>query len=339
MYLKSALRVTIGLMIGMTIACSQAAAADLSGFRITAVTDKPTYQPGQAVTVYVTAENKLDQPVRIIGEFSQFDRFGLDEVWAWSGPNNGKKVGNIGPFSDFSSGVLYYYPLYSVIQVSPSEAPRPVFTIPPHNSVIFARAVFDKVYPGSLAQNLDPGEYLVHLVLSRVATADNQLSATNYTVDVPLRVVPDLSKMETPWRSNEQGTESLEMNWNYRMGYQFTPQVNGIITKLAGKFHGSKVVWLWDAQGSAIAVPTIVGDNTWREVDIAPVRVYAGQTYTVAVQLDGSGGSFRTMTTLLPQTYKNIRILQSVYGDLTHIPTTGSTRYMYGQVDVTFIPD
>ena len=35
------------------------------------------------------------------------------------------------------------------------------------------------------------------------------------------------------------------VNWNWMMGYTFTPQVNGSITQLGGYFNNMKTVRLW----------------------------------------------------------------------------------------------
>jgi len=46
---------------------------------------------------------------------------------------------------------------------------------------------------------------------------------------------------QTPWRSNENGTLSINVGGAYTMGYRFTPTVNGTITQVAGYFNGTNV--------------------------------------------------------------------------------------------------
>ena len=77
------MRTTRKLALGVALLVSAIPAASLcaaeSGFRITARTDKEVYTPGETITVYLTAENPLDQIMRIVGSFSPRDRFGRDE--------------------------------------------------------------------------------------------------------------------------------------------------------------------------------------------------------------------------------------------------------------------
>ena len=44
---------------------------------------------------------------------------------------------------------------------------------------------------------------------------------------------------QTPWATNGSGTTYTGYNWNYTMGYHFTPQADGRITKLGGYFGGA----------------------------------------------------------------------------------------------------
>ena len=51
---------------------------------------------------------------------------------------------------------------------------------------------------------------------------------------------------EYPWQDNATGTLYTNRNWNYALGYHFTPQVNGTINQLGGYFNGAKVVKLFN---------------------------------------------------------------------------------------------
>jgi hypothetical protein len=68
---------------------------------------------------------------------------------------------------------------------------------------------------------------------------------------------------QAPWQTFANGTLYTNVNWNYTMGYNFTPQQNGKITKLGGYFNGTKTVYLWDKTTSTllaqvnVTVPTI----------------------------------------------------------------------------------
>ena len=44
---------------------------------------------------------------------------------------------------------------------------------------------------------------------------------------------------ETPWGSNAGSPTNTEIGWNYMMGYKFTPQASGKVTKLGGYFRGT----------------------------------------------------------------------------------------------------
>ncbi|MFH1847574.1 MAG: DUF4082 domain-containing protein, partial [Candidatus Omnitrophota bacterium] len=145
---------------------------------------------------------------------------------------------------------------------------------------------------------------------------------------------------QTPWKNNENGTLYTNQYWgSYTMGYRFTPNKNGKITKLGGYFNGAKTVYLWDANKNLITSAEITSNNNWSYVNINPVQVTAGQTYTVAVYLPGpsKAGSYRYNIANLPQTYGDITIKSSgfYYGGVG-CPTTTYTFVMYGQVDIGF---
>ena len=128
------------------LGATQAWAADTHGFRITATTDQSVYHSGDTVTVYVTAENPLDQTVRIVGQFNQFERFGKDEVWSW--PDNvtvgGSYAGALGAFSDFGPNVSKFQPFYEIFQPG-NLPPYPRINLPPHSLTVFARTTFNQL--------------------------------------------------------------------------------------------------------------------------------------------------------------------------------------------------
>lgn len=144
-----------------------------------------------------------------------------------------------------------------------------------------------------------------------------------------------------PWQENANGTLSQNVAWNYAMGYHFTPQTAGQVTELGGFFNGTKVVKLFNKNtGALLAQATVTGANNWAYSAIAPVNVQAGTTYTVAVYLAGSGGSWRNSISTLPLTYGDIRIDGSTYistgTNANARPTNNITHRMYGQADIKF---
>ncbi|MFH1855661.1 MAG: hypothetical protein ABH836_00340 [Candidatus Omnitrophota bacterium] len=141
---------------------------------------------------------------------------------------------------------------------------------------------------------------------------------------------------ETPWQTNQSGTLYTNIAWNYTMGYHFTPQEDGKITKLGGYFNGTKTVYLWNkTTGALLAQTTVTANNAWAYTGITPVSVIKGQTYTVAVYLNSSGASYRPGINL-PQIYGNIKIESSTYVYGNSRPTNIITSTMYGQADIGF---
>jgi len=128
------------------------------------------------------------------------------------------------------------------------------------------------------------------------------------------------------------------------MGYHFTPQVNGQVTALGGYFNGTKTVKLFNkATGTLLASASVTGANVWAYTSITPITVMAGTTYTVAVYLAGSGGSYRySLSPTFPRTFGDIRIEGSTYVSTAtsqiSVPTNIIATTMYGQADIQFVP-
>jgi RHS repeat-associated protein len=146
-----------------------------------------------------------------------------------------------------------------------------------------------------------------------------------------------------PWGSNAAGAGTLNTDrpFDYAMGYHFRPEVDGAVTELGGFFSGTFPVRLFRRDdGQLLAQATVSGSNDWNYTPIEPVRVSAGEEYTVAVYLDGSGGSFRA-STAFPATFSGIRIIGStyVYTEMNSlaIPVNVDTSKMYGQADIGFV--
>jgi hypothetical protein len=156
----------------------------------------------------------------------------------------------------------------------------------------------------------------------------------NYTITVSSVITGE----QTPWKSNQNGTLGQNVAYNYTMGYHFTPQKNGQITKLGGYFNGTKTVYLWNkATGALLAQATVTSANAWSYASITPVNVTAGTTYTVAVYVASSGGSYRSGISTLPKIYGDVRIDGSTYLSGNGRPTNAVMTTMYGQADICFV--
>ena len=151
---------------------------------------------------------------------------------------------------------------------------------------------------------------------------------------------------ETPLGSNLGSATGTGYSWSYIMGYKFTPQADGCITKLGGYFDGSKTARLWKVSSEELLAKVTVPDpnNSWTYADITPVTVTAGEQYFIGVSMGGSGGSYKYLGDALPNTYGNIIIdimaYRNNYDSDTYPPSMYSTNvYFYGMADITFVPD
>ena len=156
-------------------------------------------------------------------------------------------------------------------------------------------------------------------------------------------MTPIQTSAVTPWQSNANGTQSVNIGWNYALGYHFTPQVNGTVTELGGLFNGTKVVRLFNkATGALLAQANVTSANNWAYTPINGVSVQAGTTYTVAAYLAGSGGSYRSGVNSFPQVYGPIRIEGTTWAHTGAYPDARPTNTyalaMYGQADIKFVP-
>ena len=151
---------------------------------------------------------------------------------------------------------------------------------------------------------------------------------------------------ETPWGSNAGSPTGTNQSWNYLMGYKFTPQTSGKVTKLGGYFNGTKTLWLWRVSSGELLgkVSELDPNNNWAYADITPVTVTSDVQYLVAANLAGNGASYKTGQNY-PTTYGNIRIDKSIYKGNYYSDTYPSSftneviNTMYGMADITFIPD
>ncbi|HQP12677.1 MAG TPA: hypothetical protein PK470_07935 [Candidatus Omnitrophota bacterium] len=144
---------------------------------------------------------------------------------------------------------------------------------------------------------------------------------------------------ERPWQSFGKGTLRKDIAWNYTAGYHFTPLRSGQITQLGGLFNGTKVVSLWNKMtGVLLAQTKVTSAGTWSYSDISPVDVIPSYTYTVAVTLEGSGGSHSYDISPLPLICGDIRIESSTFAYGNARPVSTVSAQMYGQADINFVP-
>ncbi len=170
-------------------------------------------------------------------------------------------------------------------------------------------------------------------------------------VFIAFLVVPAFANADqTPWKTTVgSGTSQTNLNWpGYNTGFDFTPLTNGVITKLGGYYNGTKTVRLYDSAGIQLAVVNAADNNNWGYADIAPVSVTSGQRYTVAVETGFGGASmyfgqpgfgFGPSYPNFPHVVDDIRIERSVFGFGSSQPTWEIWGQMWGQPDITFVPD
>ena len=146
-----------------------------------------------------------------------------------------------------------------------------------------------------------------------------------------------------PWASvaGDQGLLIKNLAMHYAMGYHFRPEKDGYIKELGGLFNGAKMVRLFERSSQEMLAEALVSsDNQFRFAAIEPVAVQAGTEYTVAVYLQGSGGSYFDKSEL-PLSLPNITLLGSTYvstgSDPNAIPVNSSSKPVWGQADIGFV--
>ncbi|MBM3133265.1 MAG: DUF4082 domain-containing protein, partial [Chloroflexi bacterium] len=178
-----------------------------------------------------------------------------------------------------------------------------------------------------------PGTYAV-----KAKATDDEGDSSGWSAALSVTIAPP--PPETPWQDNDSGTLYTGRDWDYTLGYEFRPTANGTVTELGGRFNGTKAVKLWDANGNLLASASVTSSDDWSYVPLAtPVKVTAGRSYKVTVYTQGTGATYARYIEALPQTYGEITIESSCFKSGNAFPTLETTQFMFGQVDIVFVPD
>src|SRR3954468_18380090 len=105
----------------------------------------------------------------------------------------------------------------------------------------------------------------------------------------------------TPLYQPADGVLSTDVAWPYTMGDGFTPNKTITVTALGGFFNGAKTVYLYDrSTGAVLASATATAANSWGYAPISPVVLTQFAPYSIAVDLGGTGGAYRSRMTSMP---------------------------------------
>ena len=143
-----------------------------------------------------------------------------------------------------------------------------------------------------------------------------------------------------PLQAQNPSTSGQNLNWNYNMGYSFTPNSNGNVTELGGRWKSgvSHTVRLYNMAGTVLASAVVVGNGTWNYSSISSLALTKGTQYVVAVRLNSqSSGQYGALP--MPVSSGQVTINDSRYiSNSDALPTTINTSNMYGMADFKFEP-
>ena len=179
-----------------------------------------------------------------------------------------------------------------------------------------------------MRENLSPLSALLGLCLaSHCATADGQTLT-------PMR--DSLTQSPPP---------VTDPDWNYAVGYHFTPKVSGEVTALGGRFPGAKRVRLIErATPRLLAEATVVSNNAWSYTPLAkPQELTANKEYTVVVYLAGDGIYQHLGNRTYPIEGEFLTITSGTFTSTARnpfaVPTANYTRpFALGLTDIEFRP-
>lgn len=166
---------------------------------------------------------------------------------------------------------------------------------------------------------------------SPLASAE-QISSTIFLTAEP-------GPMQSFLNGNSANTISQGGTWKFTMGYHFRPVKDVVLTQIGGIFVGNKLVRLWDESGKELIRSSINGNGGWTYANVPQITLNAGKRYTVAVTLDGSGGSSARLATAsrLPFTNNGVVIESVTYVSGSARPTNSfgtSFSVVYGIPDI-----
>ena len=145
----------------------------------------------------------------------------------------------------------------------------------------------------------------------------------------------DVPSTEYVWQENG-GTYVGPNPWNYVMGYKFIPEDDKYVTELCRYSNGNKVVYIYDENYQILDGVSISSTSAeWACEELgSPLLINSGDTYYVAVILDGSNGYYQSGLSL-PKTYNGIEIIESIYKSGTTLSSPfKTTSNMYGLADI-----
>lgn len=153
---------------------------------------------------------------------------------------------------------------------------------------------------------------------------------------------------ERPIKDSRPSKEIIPLGYShYALGWEFTPKFDGRIRAVGTKLEGNKLVRLFKTSTQELLAEKVVDqiNGNWRYRSLPPnIQVKAGETYTVAVYLDGSGGGYYYDDAGFPVETKYLQIERSVWAGTRFNPDAFPSNdiggsYHVGLVDVVIVPD
>ena len=130
---------------------------------------------------------------------------------------------------------------------------------------------------------------------------------------------------------------------DYSVGYLFSPETEGKITKLKVKLpqNGHYKVSIWDIESQTVITQTTVSQNPGQEAavkEIPDLHLKANATYAVCILLPVGTKYYHAANLNLPISSNKIRIMNSVaaFGDTYPVDLTMSDA-LFGLVDFAFV--
>jgi hypothetical protein len=161
--------------------------------------------------------------------------------------------------------------------------------------------------------------------------------------DVAETCVPTGGNPGAPLYQPADGSLATNVAWSYTMGYAFTPSQVITVTSLGGYFNGTRTVYLYDrTTGAVLASATVTAANSWAYAPITPVTLTKLMPYSVAVDLAGSGGAYRTSMSSLPSVAAAATIDGSCYRYASTAEPCATSGLIagtnYGMADLKYVP-